>query len=191
MNKRFKKYYHHLYTLYTLHYWCWLTVVIFKFKKLHKGSGDAGTLSNNDETWHNMISFILLLKICVTRYSFPLLRALKYITSYIKIHTEKITLVLISHWNTVFGYIKHIYMNTPTYRSMSTKQILIIFYTLMKSLAWNETHFWSCCSWTQIRKLRRKREDRDFSDMQRFSSGAVFSSLHCVFSYCWKMVVSF
>lgn len=36
-----------------------------------------------------MISFILLLKICVTRYSHHL-RGLKYITSYIKkIHTEK------------------------------------------------------------------------------------------------------
>lgn len=36
-----------------------------------------------------MISFILLFKICVTQYSFRHLRALKYITSYIKIHTEK------------------------------------------------------------------------------------------------------
>lgn len=44
-----------------------------------------------------MISLILLLKMCVTRYFSRHLRALKYITSYIKIHTEKITLVLISH----------------------------------------------------------------------------------------------
>lgn len=41
-------------------------------------------IKNNETQRNHMISFILLLKICVTRYSSHHLRRIKYITSYIK-----------------------------------------------------------------------------------------------------------
>lgn len=44
-------------------------------------------------------------------------------------------------------------------KNMNTKQTMIIFYTMMKSLAWSEPPFWRFCSWTHNTKLWNERTE--------------------------------